>query len=219
MMTDLTAPDLFFDQMLEEILAGNSVQTIPFLAGVLDAIAADPIRSEDWRAAFLHHSLKSVLGRNDVKEAINWLGFARGLVARKALASAQLNIAKHAGKLALQLPAIPHQEVPAVDLIIADGMGDIAERDELPELLLPLVKTLRENGTLIISSFAPGYIGHGWQSIFLDQKIRCHDEADLEKVAHALGLGMTSFRDGSNSVIWAELFTHSNKIRGNGGFL
>ncbi len=168
------------------------------------------------RVSCLHHTLSK-------------LGSVRGLQARLALSQQTIDNAWQQGKnIALfgcgtlgeidHISGHDHSNVfvdqgngkwnhghPAFDLILANSIADDLSSDELAARLAELAKQLNSNGRLIISAFAPGHLGQGWQQICLSRELVCHDEAILEAAAQCANLSIKTFRDASNSLIWAEL--------------
>ena len=95
------------------------------------------------------------------------------------------------------------------DLILASTIADRLRKAELISACKHFAAKLKPNGRIILSAFAPGHLGVGLQQLCLNPDLVCHSEQALEDVAAAADLSITSFRDASNSLIWAELRSNS----------
>lgn len=100
------------------------------------------------------------------------------------------------------------------DLIVATGWPDRLPAEALAEQLTALTGNLAPAGRLLLSSFVPGHLGWGWQTICLGRDLHCHDEVALARCASHAGLAATQFRDPSGSLIWAELRTQTPSTTG-----
>ena len=91
------------------------------------------------------------------------------------------------------------------DLILATGWADHCDPAELARRVDAIAARLAPAGRLLLSAFVPGHLGWGWQAVCMGRDLHCHDEDSLALVAANAGLTINQFRDGSGSLIWAEL--------------
>lgn len=94
------------------------------------------------------------------------------------------------------------------DLIVATAWPDGCSPEELAARITRATTRLSPDGRLLLSAFVPGHLGWGWQAVCMGRELHCHDEASLAAAAAQAGLAINQFRDGSGSLIWAEL--HKN---------
>ncbi len=106
-----------------------------------------------------------------------------------------------AGRFGLTAPA-PEQRF---DLILATGWADYCGTTELARRVEQAATRLAPAGRLLLSAFVPGHLGWGWQAVCMGRDLHCHDEDSLADLAENAGLTINQFRDGSGSLIWAEL--------------
>lgn len=91
------------------------------------------------------------------------------------------------------------------DLIVATSWADNCKPSELGSQVERAAERLSPTGRLLLSAFVPGHLGWGWQAVCMGRDLHCHDEQGLAAVAAKAGLAINQFRDGSGSLIWAEL--------------
>ncbi len=91
------------------------------------------------------------------------------------------------------------------DVVLVASVADQLDGGALAERLSELAARLAPGGVLYLSSFAPGHLGFGWQTVCLGRDLVCHDETTLERCAASAGLTIRHMRGASGSLIWAEL--------------
>lgn len=89
------------------------------------------------------------------------------------------------------------------DLLLASA--DRWSLDELAARLTAAAALLAPGASLLISAFAPGHLGAGWQAVCIGEASECHDENSLTTAARAADLAITHCRDSSGSLVWAVL--------------
>lgn len=101
------------------------------------------------------------------------------------------------------LSAAPSNHAP-FDLICAATLADQHGPEALGDLLSKARNWLTQNGTLHTASFVPQHLGSGWRRVCLGWDIECHTEAHITQSAADAGLNARTYRDITDSVIWAE---------------
>jgi hypothetical protein len=91
------------------------------------------------------------------------------------------------------------------DVMLAASAADQLDPGALTDRLSDLATRLAPGGVLYLSSFAPGHLGFGWQTVCLGRDLVCHDETTLERCAASAGLMIRHMRGASGSLIWGEL--------------
>lgn len=228
MTQTITTPDILYDHVLGEIEAGRDAAALLLLAGMLDAAETDPKRAEQWRGALVAHALYKFITQCSARgTAMASFGFSRGLIARVELGRNAIESAWQRGRQILLLQCGDDGELDGLlglernniafearaitsaaskfDLIVASGIADQLAGDGFRNFIAHAANRLNVGGTLIVSSFVPGYLGNGLRQICAKQTLFCHDEISLAEAATAAGLGISTFRDASNCLIWAEL--------------
>lgn len=115
--------------------------------------------------------------------------------------SAEAIAAVHVPRLAI---LAPHQVAnQRFDLQLATA--DDCPATELAARLSAIATQLAPGGSLLLSAFAPGHLGAGWQAVCMGRDLNCHDEPSLTAAARAAGLAIAHYRDSSGSLIWAAL--------------
>ena len=227
-MNNCTNPNTLFDHLLDVIESGRDNEALLILAGMLDAAQTDANRAASFRKALLAHPLSHFLTRQQsCNGAIAGLGGDQRFAAKIALGAAAVEAAWMRGKQILlyqcgcdgELYGIAGREIDNVsieydgaplsdkkhDLILATKLADRFAPELLASQLGYLRQRLFPTGVVLIASSVPGHLGHALRQLCNDAPLHCHDESGLEQVARSAGFSISSFRDASNSLIWAEL--------------
>ncbi len=106
---------------------------------------------------------------------------------------------------ALTADPVSYEPTTRYDLIIAPRVADAMTQAALSRWLSRWSDSVSQDGALCISSFVPGHLGLGWQSICMGRTVNCHDEAALQQAALVARLTTHTIRDASNSLVWAEM--------------
>lgn len=248
-MTRHIQPLPIFDRILDEIEGGRVSDAVLLLAGIMDAAVATH-QTDIFRQALREHPLDRFLrsqilshlvvfaqdapppDANATEEklfhAINRLGFARAIRARRDLGTVAVERAWQRGKRVClyncgelgELQRLHGKEKGNIcicpkpdgtcgtcgtfDLIIASSTADQCDAQQLADRLSLEAEKLRPDGSILLSAFVPEHLGRGWQAFYLSDNPRCHDEADLAVAAQQSGLKISQFRDASGGLIWAE---------------
>jgi hypothetical protein len=228
MMTETPNPSTLYDHLLNEIEAGRDTEAVLLLAGMLDAAESDAESAEKFRSALLHHPLHQFLKHQSQHgDALARLGIERSRSTRTALGALAVEAAWKRGKHILAYQCGTEGELlrlagqsqdnirieragdpfPATrhDLILASHLPDRWPSTQLAGQLTKLGKRLRQGGVLLIASLVPGHLGHGLRQVCAGIPLHCHSESDLAHAANLAGFRLSTFRDASNSLIWAEL--------------
>lgn len=224
-MTDMTIPTRLYDQILLEFEMGRIQQATLLLAGALDGVVAQGGDILRWKTQLRDHALGDVLvgqscdrqnrrslfrpARQDstsrmLADTLSNLGAFRAISAREALRRSTLEQVLERGGRVFDLNA-DVEAIGVYDLVVAVELADTLTRVELEYRLQQLSQLLAPDGTILVSSMAPGHFGQGWQAVCDDAQRQCHDETALATAADAAKLHLTHFRDASDSLIWGML--------------
>jgi hypothetical protein len=98
----------------------------------------------------------------------------------------------------------PHEAADQRFDLLLLGADDCSATD-LALRLTAGAAMLAPGGSLLLSAFAPGHLGAGWQAVCMGRDLNCHDEPSLSAAARSAGLAIVQYRDSSGSLIWAAL--------------
>lgn len=229
-MTDMTIPSRLYDQVLLEFEMGRIQQATLLLAGALDGVVAQGGDILRWKAQLRDHALGDVLAgqschmeskrslfrpsRKDstsrvLADTLSGLGAFRAVSAREALRKSTIEqVLARGGRVLDQSDA--SEACGLYDLVVAVELADSLPLGGLAQRLEQLSHLLARDGTILLSSMAPGHFGQGWQVVCGDAHRQCHDETALTCAADAAALHLTHFRDASDSLIWGMLSRRNN---------
>lgn len=114
---------------------------------------------------------------------------------------------------------IPQHDKPCpgqFDLILASNLADHLEQNALARICAGFAERLKYDGRIVLSAFAPGHLGQGLHQLCVNPDLVCHTEETLQQTACVAGLIITSFRDASDSLIWAEMRHEPNNRHSTG---
>ena len=229
-MTDMTIPSRLYDQVLLEFEMGRIQQATLLLAGTLDGVVAQGGDILRWKAQLRDHALGDVLASQSCRtdnqrslfrpsrqdstsrvlaDTLSGLGAFRAISAREALRRSTTEQVLARGGRVLDL-SDDAEACGLYDMVVAVELADALPLAALGQRLEQLSHLLAQDGTILLSSMAPGHFGQGWQVVCGDAHRQCHDETALTRAADAAALHLTHFRDASDSLIWGMLSRKNN---------